>query len=202
MKPLTEFFMALALLLTAIGTVLGIVWRWIKIMRKEIRIEVQTDLHDILEATGNHLARKFEGVPPESYLTLDFRQQDGSRELFIPLHKTIIAEPLNGLLLRLITQKSDATIYEIDTTNHPIPVRIPFHHHDGTESVHVIEGTMLDVEKGRRYGPGETWEIPPGIDHVTEFTQAFCVARMKPCLPTGKTRPMKLDGITKIYDRT
>ncbi len=192
-----QLLLGIFTLLTTAGGILALVRKWIVRARQQM----QTDLHNILEKTGDLLLRKFENVPEETYLTLDFRQQDGSRELFIPLHKTIISEPLTGLLLRLIAQKKDVTLYEIDTTNHPIPVRIPWHHHDGTESVHVVEGHILDVATGRLYRAGETWEIPPGTNHITEFNQAFCVARMRPALPTAKTRPMKLDGIVSIYDR-
>jgi hypothetical protein len=196
MQDISTFFTHLAIILGAIGTILAIVKKWINAASKN----VQTGLEHILQDNGTALLRQFESIPPETYLTLDFRQVDGSRELFVPLHPIHIAEPLTGLRLRLIAARSDCSLYEIDTVNHPLPIRIPWHHHDGTETVTLIEGTMTDTSTGRVYRSGETWEIPPGTDHTTEFHCAFAVARMRPPLPTGKTRPMKIEGITHIYD--
>ena len=198
METLSAFLTHLAVALTAAGTILAIVRKWIA----TATTNVQTSLTQILQNTGTALLRQFENVPEDTYLTLDFRQIDGSRELFVPLHPTIVSEPLLGLRLRLLAARPDSSVYEIDTLNHPLPIRIPWHHHDGTETVTLVEGTMTDLTTGRTYHPGDTWEIPPGTDHTTEFHAAFAIARMRPPLPTGKTRPMKIEGITQIYEPT
>lgn len=192
-----QLLVALLSLLVTAGSILAIVRKWIK----AAKADMQNDLHASLQNTADDLEKDFRDVDPSTYLTLDFRQTSGPTEIFVPLHRDIISKPLLGLRLRLVAAFPDSTEYEIDTREHPLPVRLPWHHHDGTESVTVIQGTLTDLHTGRVYRAGETWEITPGKAHHSEFLRAWCAAKMRPPLPTGTTRPFRLGGLSNIYDR-
>ena len=192
-----QLLIALLTLLTTAGGILAIVRKWIK----TAKADMQSDLHASLQNTADEVERDFRDVPGEEYLTLDFRQTWGPTEIFAPRHRDIISKPLLGLRLRLIAAFPDSTEYEIDTREHPLAVRLPWHHHDGTESVTVIAGTLTDLQTARIYYPGETWEITPGKPHHSEFNRALCFAKMRPALPNGKTRPFRLTNLPNIYDR-
>ena len=199
-----EHLMSWNQLLLALSTFLGTVVGILALVRKWIKTDkadFENAFKKSLQATANQLEREFRDVDPATYLTLDFRQPNGPTEIFVPLHRDIISRPLLGLRLRLVAAFSDATEYEIDTREHPLSVRIPWHHHDGTESVTIIQGTVTDLHTGRIYGTGETWEISPGRPHHSEFHRALCFAKMRPPLPTGATRPINLEGLSQIYDR-
>ena len=192
-----QLLLAIITFLTTIGGVLALVRKWIKTDKSDI----ENAFKNSLQTNADDLAKDFRDVDPNTYLTLDFRQTTGPTEIFVPLHRDIISRPLLGLRLRLVAAFEDSTEYEIDTREHPLPVRLPWHHHDGTESVTVIQGTLTDLHTGRIYRAGETWEITPGKPHHSEFLRAWCAAKMRPPLPNGTTRPIRLTNLPNIYDR-
>jgi hypothetical protein len=193
----TQFFVALTGLLTAFsGIVLGVVKFWMNRTRRQL----QMDLHAVLESHGARIMRQIDGVDPNTYVTLDFKQANGRSDLAIPLLRDRAVEPITGLFLTLEAIFPDRTEYQVSTREHPVPVRLPLHSHSGTESVTVIRGTLLDVATGRSYTEGETWHIEPGKNHSAEFYRCIALAIMRPPLPLASVRPANLDAIRSVYD--
>lgn len=197
MQQWTEFFVGFAALLTAVGTVLAIVRKWISAAKKDMQI----DLHTILASHGSRILRQIDGVDPTTYVVLDFDQGNGRKALALPIMYEHAVEPITGLFLTLEGRFEDRTEYQLSSRMHPVPVMIPFHSHSGNESIVVVKGTVRDVHTGVIYREGETWSIEPGKRHSAELHRALCIATMRPALPNGVQRPVDVTDISSVYDQ-
>ena len=154
----------------------------------------------ILRAIGSRLRDQTKGVDPATYVTLDY-QMDGASPLRIPLVHDQVTEPLVGFQMVLVDrgEHNGQSVYSITTIAHPEIIRLPWHYHDGTESITVVIGRMVDVATGHTYGPGDVWHIPPGTRHTADFFRCHAVCTMRPRLPLASDAPANLDAIERVY---
>lgn len=160
---------------------------------------VQTARADVLQAIGNNIERQFANIEKSTYVTLDYRMDGETGCIRIPLHMKEVTECLQGMLLQLIDNSPLKTVYTVNTLSHHAPIRLHWHYHDEMETVTVIFGTVTNVQTGRIYRVGESWEISPGVRHIADI-DGYAVCEVRPPLPFASQHPICLRGIKTVYD--
>lgn len=192
----------IAAIISALTMVVGLflsIWQMIR------RIERKTDATRTAFLTRNkqRIEEDFAHDDKGEYVTLDYRMTGADGEticLRIPLSNQRATQCLMGLRLWLLTHNKLETVYSINTMGFHAPVRLHWHWHDERKTIKVVMGTMVDVQTGRRYGPGESWVLEPGVIHTADFDNAYCVATLRPPLPFASEKPIHLEGMTEVYD--
>lgn len=182
------------------GGGLSIVRMWIARSERTMREHVVKTRADLLIAFANLIEKQFADLDKSAYVTLDYRMDGDIRCLRIPLHFSRVTEPLQGMRLQLVAHDADETVYSVSTIGHHEQVRFHWHYHDEMELVQVVKGSVTDVDSGRVYKAGEIWIIEPGVRHIADFNEAFCLCTVRPPLPYASTHPIQLQGIAFVYD--
>lgn len=83
--------------------------------------------------------------------------------------------------------------------------RLLTHTHEGSETVRVIQGTMVDLETGTKYVPGgPAWEIPAKSPHSVHFDAPqddrsfLALVTVRPALPNPNQAPLQLEGLGRL----
>lgn len=194
MDLISTLLSCIPIIVTAVIGALVRVW----IMRMS-RLVVKTR-SDVLEAFASTVEKQFADLEKSAYVTLDYRMDGDIQCLRIPLHFSRVTEPLQGMRLQLVEHSKKETVYSVSTIGHHAPVRFHWHYHEEMEVVQVVKGKVTDVHTGKIYGPGEIWVIDPGLRHIADFSEAFCLCTVKPPLPFASQHPIQLHGIGGVYD--
>ena len=148
----------------------------------------------IVETTLQAMARRFAlaikdaaDEDPHGCLTLDFSTPDGHRmRIAIPKYRKL--EVWDGVwMVQRMSHGKDCSNLLLEA---PSIATLPSHlHWESVERATVRSGTMKDLESGRVYAAGETWEIPCGTVHSVLFDHAEIELCIKPPLPTAAESP-------------
>lgn len=180
--------------------VLAVAKFWVSRAEKRCHAQLLVTREEVLRAIGSKIERQIARKDKSTYVTLDYRMDGQDGFLRVPLLYEEIVEPLQGLRLQLVDHDKERTKYSISTIGHHAPVRLHWHYHEEAEVIHVIEGTVTDVQTGRVYHAGEIWPIAPGIRHAADFFEAYALATVRPPLPYATIAPAMLSGIQCVYD--
>lgn len=96
---------------------------------------------------------------------------------------------------------STSYLVKCDTTS-----RLLSHTHEGTETVTVIQGKMEDLDSGKVYLPGTSWEIPAESPHAVHFhaptdgRSFLALVTVRPALPNPAHTALDLKGLQKLLD--
>ena len=195
---MSELAAILAALAAFGGLILSVVRFWISRAEKRAA-HLSAKLDELLQVVASGMAATFASADARTYVTIDYRMDGTSDFLRIPIGLDRVTECLPGMRLQLLSQTARETTYSISTLGAHQPLRFHWHYHEEAESIQVIRGTVLDVRTGRRYAPGETWTIAAGERHIADFDNAYVIATIRPPLPSGADAPIKLEGMTSVY---
>lgn len=98
-------------------------------------------------------------------------------------------------------RKSTGYLIKCDTTS-----RLLTHTHEGSEMVQVIQGTMEDLNTGKRYEAGDMWVIPASAPHMVHFDAPkddrsfIAMVVVTPALPDPRQSPINLTGLARLID--
>lgn len=153
----------------------------------------------LLAAARVNVLDAVKGSCPDRVHTLDIKFAQGIY-VSIPVIVGKTYSPWPGLDLTGIRSCGDGTFYNLTTTH---PVTLVRHSHEEKETVEVIMGSMTDLDSGRVYRKGETWEIEPQRDHRVFFeAHGIFVVTVQPPLPKLAERPVSVDRLTELADLT
>jgi uncharacterized RmlC-like cupin family protein len=114
----------------------------------------------------------------------------------VPLTRKWVTVARSGAAIQLLHSDHESTRYQLDC---PGPYEIESHSHPENEHVTIVYGDMEDMNTGRIYGPGDTWEIPSGVPHHVLFsTGTLACIVVTPALPTARQVPISLDDLKFI----
>lgn len=193
MTELTQFLLALA---GAVGAIVGAVKLLLhqqdRRREKWLADNISSNLISVADAAGHERTR-----------TLDIAFNDAGVQLRIPvILDQWVALPWN-LWICGVDFSDNCTKYMLRCEN---TSRLLTHSHDGSESVMVIQGAMVDIATGNRYAPGDTWKIPERTPHAVHFdappddTSFLALITVKPPLPNSLQAPVDLKGLGKLLD--
>lgn len=183
-----------------VGITLAVTKFWMSRIDQRLTRLVSATREDLLKAIGCNIGKQFAAVDPRTYVTLDYRMDGDTHCLYIPLDKSRVTECLQGMRLQLVEHSLTETEYSISTRGFSTPVRLHWHYHDEMECIQIVRGHVTDVGTGLRYGPGEIWIIEPGVRHIADFDNAYCLATVRPPLKYASEQPINLDGISAVYE--
>jgi quercetin dioxygenase-like cupin family protein len=192
-------------LIVATGTgtfaaIAGLVKFWITRSDRKLTQLVNTTRKELLTAMANNIERQFSNMDKSTYLTLDYRMDGDSQCLRIPLAYTRVTECLLGMRLQLVDHSEKETTYSVSTLGFGAPIRLHWHYHEEMEIIQVIRGTVVDVQTGRRYGPGASWVVEPEARHIADFDNAYALCTVRPPLPWASQHPINLSGVAEFYN--
>lgn len=114
----------------------------------------------------------------------------------VPLTREWIEIDRSLARIQLLGTNSTETEYQLSCPN---PYQIESHTHPETEIARVERGQMIDLDTGKRYGVGASWEIPANMPHRVFFAAGTRVSiTVRPPLPLNSEVPLSLDGLPRI----
>lgn len=133
---------------------------------------------------------------PKSYYTLDLQFPSGE-SLRVPMIPGVPVMALENISICVTAHCKKETIATLVCRGFGhIPTHAHAHHH---ETVKVISGVVTDLDTGRIYREGETWEIEPGTFHAATFQNCVLILRYHPPLSTAHERPVDLAAMDKVF---
>lgn len=178
----------------ALATFLGPAWvTWNNRKNREAVVEhFDRRFWSIVKTGMEEAARK---AGPEKTLSIRISFLAGNY-VVVPLTDEWIIVDISQARIQLIEHNTVQTDYQLDCPN---PYQIAGHSHPEEESVTVITGSMLDLDSGRTYRPGETWTLPPNHPHHVFFSPHTRVhITIRPPLPSSATVPLALETLHMI----
>lgn len=189
----------IASVVSAVAAVLWPILRRLRRLQKKVDSLTDTSAVGILRATKGNILALCRDADPKKIRTLDIRFE-GDIYVSIPVIMGMSYSPFPGLDLMGLREWDGCTHYSIQTTSNVTLVR---HSHEETETVQVIAGTMTDLDSGRVYRSGETWEIAPNEDHRVHFEpHGLFMVQIRPPLPGVDVRPVNVDRLEDLADLT
>jgi hypothetical protein len=181
-------------LLTAIG-----LWWKIGEESRKWKVRYDTSVRALLEATKQNIL-KLVGKSDQAHIrTLDIRFEGGIY-ISLPVIIGVSYSPYPGLEMTGLRTNHDGTHYTLATQQ---PVTLVRHCHEEEEGVEVVSGTMTDLDSGRVYRRGETWQIDPNKNHRVYFeSHGLFLCTIKPPLPLANDRPVNVDRLHELDELT
>ena len=191
--PLGQFLAGLAVFLTAAGTFILSLWKWLRGVRRDMVEATTAAMQRMIKESLLHCVSRLD---PASYYTLDVHFAGGLTMAvpMIPFQELLVSE---NIRMAVIDHNATQTTLSLRCKG---PGHLPPHHHETTcETIEVRSGYVTHLETGRRYGPGETWVIEQGEIHSAFFENCTCLVIHRPPLPTAAVRPVDLDAMEKAF---
>lgn len=136
---------------------------------------------------------------PKTYYTLELLFP-GGESLRVPMIPGCPVTVLENISVGITSHGKTETIGTLVCKGFGhIPTHAHAHHH---ESVTVISGQVTDLNTGRIFREGDTWEIPPGEFHSATFHDCVLILRYHPPLFTANDRPVDLAAMDKVFPLT
>ncbi len=191
-----QFLAGLATFTTAaIG---GVMWLFNRLRKQDIK--KITDHFDIkVWAIVEKLMREAaDRAGPEDTHVIRLTFVNG-QSCAVPLTREWIEVDPCGSQIQLLETSWNETKYQLRC---PSPYQISTHTHIEEEMVTVQYGRMTDLSTGVKYGPGDSWTIPPKIPHSVFFEAGtLLIITVRPPLPRNTAVPLDLKHLNQIDKR-
>lgn len=117
-------------------------------------------------------------------------------EVWIPIgeEKT---EVMPRCYIWLVERKVNETILLMNCLG---GVTFPLHTHPYDETVEVLSGRMLDIQKNKEYKSGEAWHIPAGEVHGATMYNASICLRIKKALPLAQRSNIDMENVRLLIE--
>jgi len=185
------------MVVTGIFAALWPVLRKLRSLNRKIDTLADTSLKRALEMTRDNAVKVAASADPSKVHTLDLRFP-GDIYVSIGIIMGKSYSPFPGLEMTGLYSDRDSTHYSLATQQ---AVTLLRHHHEERETLTVVQGSATDLDSGRIYRTGESWDISPTVDHRVFFeAHSLFLVAIRPPLPLASARPVNVEQLPRIAE--
>ena len=171
-------------------------WIFKKITDVQTNKLIEANTNSVQKLISKQLIKAIDGLDLDEYYTLDLKFPDGNF-LHVPMIPNVSLSFLENVSMTVISHSKYATRLSLVCNGFG---NLPEHCHELTsEEIRIEEGYMTCVKTGRRYGPGETWVLPPGEFHGAMMHDCVAIITHRPPLPKASQRPVNILAMDNIF---
>jgi hypothetical protein len=190
--PLGQFLGGMAAFITVASGLAVWLFKWMRGTKQELIEATTANMQRMIAA---NLQATCEIMAAKDFHTLDVHFQNGCSVIIpmFPFREMLVSENIRMCVIDHTTEKT-TMLLRCQGFGH-----IPPHHHDkACEMLEIRTGWVTHIETGRRYGPGDVWQIEKGEVHSATFQDCCVIITHRPPLPNGEEQPVNLKAYQRI----